>query len=141
MRYSALASVVIGLLLLQPGAGMAQSRTQPRIETVQVGFGSTALITEFKSGFWAPVYIGVMAGPAGTPRGEIRVESVDSDDVPNRYTVPLPQLGPNEQETLLAFTKPGSTTSEVTVRARIDDRPGATKGSQVSAIQGLDQQF
>src|SRR5439155_18145874 len=85
-------------------------------------------------GFWAPVYVGVMAGPAGTPRGEIRVESIDSDDVPNRYTVPLPQLGPDEQETILAFTKPGSATNEITVQIRIDDRPVATKESQCLAM-------
>src|SRR5207245_5922466 len=140
MRNSALACVVTGLLLLQPGAGKAQPRIQLRIETIQVGFGSSAPIAEFKSGVWTPFYIGVMAGPQGTPRGDLVVESVDSDDVPNRYTVPLPQLEPNEQETILAFTKPGSTSSEITVRARIDDRLVAMKESQVLAM-GLDQQL
>src|SRR5207302_5797285 len=110
MRYSAL-SLVSAVVLLLPGTGQAQPRIQLRIETIQVGFGSSAPIAEFKSGFWTPVYIGVMAGPQGTPRGDLVVESVDSDDVPNRYTVPLPQLEPNEQETILAFTKPGSTSS------------------------------
>ena len=67
MRYSAL-SLVSAVVLLLPGTGQAQPRIQLRIETVQVGFGSSAPIAEFKSGFWAPVYVSVMAGPEGTPR-------------------------------------------------------------------------
>src|SRR5437879_11916955 len=140
MRNSVVACVVTGLFLLQPSAGKAQPRIQLHIETVQVGFGSSAPIAEFKSGFWTPVYITVQAGPQGTPRGDLIVESVDSDDVPNRYTVPLPPLEANEQETILAFTKPGSTSSEITVRARIDDRLIALKESQFLAM-GLDQQL
>jgi hypothetical protein len=140
MRNPALAYLVAGLFLLHPSAGNAQPRIQLRIEAIQVGFGSSAPIAEFKSGFWTPVYITVQAGPQGTPRGELIVESVDSDDVPNRYTVALPQLEPNEQETIPAFTKLGSMSSEVTVRARIDDRLVAMKETQFVAM-GLDQQL
>ncbi|HLJ98208.1 MAG TPA: hypothetical protein VKU02_33930 [Gemmataceae bacterium] len=140
MRNLALACMAAGLLLFQAAAGKAQPRIQIRIESIQVGFGSSAPIAEFKSGFWAPVYVTVMAGPEGTPRGEVIIESVDSDDVPNHYTIPLPQLGPNDQETVLGFTKPGSATSEVTARVRIDDRIVATKEAQFLALQ-LDQQL
>src|SRR5438552_12904842 len=139
MRSSVLTCLATGFFLLQPTAVKPQPRLQLHIETVQVGFGSSAPIAEFKSGFWTPVYINVQAGPQGTPRGDLIVESVDSDDVPNRYTVPLPQLESNEQETILAFTKPGSTSSEITVRARVDDRLIAQKESQCLAM-GLDQQ-
>src|SRR5690349_21505129 len=103
MRYSALPCIVSAIVVLLPGIGNAQPRPRLRIESVQVGFGPSPVIAEFKSGFWTPVYVTVMAGPEGTPRGELLVESVDSDEVPNRYTVPLPQLEPNEQATLLAF--------------------------------------
>ena len=101
MRRSLVACLFTALLWSAPGK--AQPRLPIQIETVQVGFGSSALVAEYKSGFWAPVYIDVMAGPQGTPRGEIVVQSIDSDDVPNRYTVPLPQLGPGEQESILSL--------------------------------------
>jgi hypothetical protein len=140
MRYSPLVCLASALLLLLPGAGKAQPRIRLRIESVQVGFGPSPPIAEFKSGFWTPVYVTVMAGPEGTPKGDIIVESVDSDEVPNRYTAVLPQLGPNEQETILAFTKPGSMSSDITVRARIDDRIVASNESPYAAL-GLDQQL
>src|SRR5262249_9064481 len=139
MRYSALACIVSAVVFLVPRAGTAQPRSRLRIESVQVGFGPTPPLAEFKSGFWTPVYVSVMAAPEGTPRGELIVESVDSDEVPNRYTVPLPPLGPNEQETILAFTKPGSATSEIAVRARIDDRIIELK--EPYTAMGLEQQL
>ena len=139
MRSTALASLVSAVLLLLPGSGQAQSRIRLRIESVQVGFGASPPIAEFKSGFWTPVYITVMAGPEGTPRGELVVEAVDSDEVPNRYTVPLPQLEPNDQETVLAFTKPGSS-SDITVQARIDDRTIAENKAPYASME-LDQQL
>ena len=140
MRYSALAGMVSAVLLLIPGIGEAQTRIRLHIDSVQVGFGQSAPIAEFKSGFWTPVYVDVTAGPEGTPRGEISIESADSDEVPNRYTVPLPQLDSNERATVLAFTKPGSTNSEITVRARIDDRIITTNSDHYFAM-GLDQQL
>src|SRR5438105_13739217 len=121
MRYLVLGFLVSAVLLVLPAESKAQPRIRLRSEPVQVGFGPSAPLAEFKPGFWTPVYIGVTAGPEGTPRGELIVESVDSDEVPNRYTVSLPALEPNQQETILAFTKPGSISSEITVRARIDD--------------------
>jgi hypothetical protein len=140
MRYPPFLCLVSALLFLLPGAGRAQPRIRLRIESVQVGFGPSPPIAEFKSGFWTPVYVTVMAGPEGTPPGEIIVESVDSDEVPNRYTAALPQLGPNEQDTILAFTKPGSVSSDITVRARIEDRIVASNESPYAAL-GLDQQL
>lgn len=139
MRYSALACIVSAVLVLLPNDGNAQPRARLRIESVQVGFGPSPVIAEFKSGFWTPVYVTVMAGPEGTPRGELVVESIDSDEVPNRYTVALPQLEPNEQATLLAFTKPGSATSEIIVRAQINDRTFETKDPFIA--MGLEQQL
>lgn len=139
MRYSVLASLATALCFLLPGAGEAQSRIPPRIDAVQVGFGSSAPVAKFKPGFWTPVYIDFIAGSEGNPRGELVVESVDSDDVPNRYTVALPQLERGEQERILAFTKPGNI-HEITVRAFIDERPIATKESQCAAMM-LDQQL
>jgi hypothetical protein len=107
---------------------------------VQVGFGQSPPIAEFKSGFWTPVYIDVTAGPEGTPRGELVVESIDSDEVPNHYTVPLPQLDSSGRETILAFTKPGSEHSKITVRAQVDDRIIATSNEDYLAM-GLDKQL
>src|SRR5262249_34702144 len=124
---------------LLPGGGKAQPRNRLHIESVQVGFGGGSLV-EFKSGFWTPVYITVQAGPEGTPRGQLVVESVDSDEVPNRYTIPLPQLDPGERETLLAYTKPASRSSDITVQARVDDRPIAENKSPYAAME-LDQQL
>jgi hypothetical protein len=102
---------------------MAQQRKPVQIDLVQVGFGATKLLSEFKFGAWTPVYIDVRAWEQGqVPEGLLVVESIDNDEVRSRYTVKLPRLEAKETLTVTAFTRPGAT--EITVSAlQADGRP------------------
>jgi hypothetical protein len=108
----------------------AQQKPAITIDAVRVGFQRLGPEHIFKSGFWTPVYVDVTAGPRGAPKADIMVETDDSDDVRSRYTAALPPLEPNEQFTLLTYTKPSSTNAEMTVSAVIDDRTVALKTEQ-----------
>jgi hypothetical protein len=123
--------------LLLPITGAAQQREPIRIEQVRVGYPRVGQEHEFKAGAWTPVYVDVKAWsgrrpqPGETPlpavpRGDIIVESVDSDDVRNRFTMSLPALDGDQQFTLLTYTKPGSSAPEITVNAEIDGRTVST---------------
>jgi hypothetical protein len=140
MRYLALACAALALAMLFPAAGEAQQRTLS-IDQVQVGYGPLPLLADFKSGAWTPVYISVKAGLDGTKKGEIIVESADSDDVRNHYAIMLPPLEPNDMVTLLAYTRPGSAGNEITVSARIDGRIVASRPDHYSSLNPDQQLF
>lgn len=119
MRQTAIACLAGAILLTLPADGAAQQRRKLKIERVQVGLPVNPVLGEFKSGFWTPVYVDVSAGPEGLVKGELIVETSDSDDVRNNYRVPLPPLEPNEQLTgLISYTKPSSLHTEIIVTAR-----------------------
>jgi hypothetical protein len=141
MRCSFIKTLAAGLLLLLPSAGSAQQRDPIHINSVRVGYTFLGTVTDFKAGFWTPVYVDVQAWAQGVPRGELVVESVDSDDVRNRYTVALPALEPNEQATVVAYTKPGSQGSEITVTALIDGKRVAQHQDSYAAMELGHQMF
>src|SRR5437868_5241206 len=119
MRYPVLIGLALALALGLPPLAPAQSRSKTRIEKVQVGFPSSPQTGEFKAGAWTPVYVQVTAGSEGIGKGDVLiVEASDSDDVRNHYTVPLPALNPGESDLVLAYTKPGSANSEISVSIR-----------------------
>ena len=83
MRYLNFAGLAATVLFLVPAGGFAQQRKQIHIDQVRVGYGQAVGATEFKAGFWTPVYVDVTAWPEGSiPRGEIIVESVDTAGQP-----------------------------------------------------------
>src|SRR5262249_3936805 len=100
-------------------------------------FPSSLVDSQFKAGNWSPVYVDVTAGPAPVARARLTIESVDTDDVRNNYTVEVPALEPGETATLMAYTKPGSAGDEVTAVIRIDDVVAASK-SDIAAAIGLE---
>jgi hypothetical protein len=127
--------VCVALLLLVSAAvpARAQQRAPITIDAVRVGFQRLGSDHLFKSGCWTPVYVDVTAGPQGTPKADIVVETDDCDDVRSRFTMALPPLEPKEAFTLLTYTKPGSTSAELTASAVIEDRTVAMKADQLLA--------
>jgi hypothetical protein len=128
-------AVCFTIILLASAADPAgaQQRTPIKIDAVRVGFQRLGSDHLFKSGCWTPVYVDVTAGLQGTPKADIVVETDDCDDVRSRYTMALPPLEPKEQFTLLTYTKPGSTSAELTASAVIEDRTVAMKADQLLA--------
>jgi hypothetical protein len=127
----------ITLLAGSPSAALAQGKGRIRIDQIRVGFPIGLKDSQFKAGAWTPVYVDVTAGPERIPRGDyntLTIEGVDTDDVRNNYTIPLPPLEPGEAATLIAYTKPGSSGDEIRVVIRIDDRIADSKGDIFGAI-------
>jgi hypothetical protein len=89
MRSAIFLGLASALLVLAPAAGTAQQRGPIRIDTIRIGFLTTAAEGQFKAGAWTPVYVDVTAGKEGVPRADLIVESVDSDDIRSRYRVVL----------------------------------------------------
>src|SRR5436305_782112 len=70
---------------------------------------------------WFMEEVGELAAAlrSGTPE-EQAAESADSDEVVNNYSVPVPPVDKNESFTVLAYTKPGSTQTDISVRVLIE---------------------
>jgi hypothetical protein len=138
MRHYVLVSLTITGALLLAATGHAQSNRRIIIDQVRVGFPAMAepgepvdpqnRMTLYKAGFWTPVYVDLTATKE-VPAGVVVVESTDSDDVQNHYTVPLPRGGipAGEPVQLLAYTKPGSATDEITVTVELPDGTKAAR--------------
>lgn len=122
MRNRTVVCLALIALATLPVTAQAQ-RQRLRIEQVRVGFLSSAIQGEYKSGAWAPVYIDIQAPPEGVREGEVSVESSDTDDVRNSYTLPLKALEPNERFSLVSYTRPGSASGEIAVTVKIKDQP------------------
>jgi hypothetical protein len=118
MRYRTLICLAAGLCLLAPGAALAQ-RPRVKIDQVKVGFLKNPQEGVFKAGTWAPVYVDVVAPPEGLAKAELAVESTDSDDVRNSYSVPIRSLEPNERVTILTYCRPGSYSNKITAKVKV----------------------
>ena len=127
MRYPMRTILFLVMALALVPAVRAQQRPKVAIEFVRIGFPAgldstdaadvgQAQGTLFKSGFWTPVYVTIRAGAEGARPGRVVLESTDSDDVQNTYTVPVPALEQNDGVTVQAFTKTGSANGELVVR-------------------------
>ncbi len=90
------------------------------IEDVRAGFPAADRADDgapayFKAGQWVPLRVRVRADGASFPGSRLVVETLDSDDVPNRYSVPLKFLKEDESRTVLTYTRPGSLGAEIAV--------------------------
>jgi hypothetical protein len=127
------------VISLTPSGARAQPRAKVYIDDVRVGFSAALEPGEigdergraslYKPGFWTPVFVQVRAGAEGVVKGRLLVETADSDDVANVYSVPLPPAGlePNETFTALAYAKPGSLRSDFVIRVEADNRSAEVK--------------
>jgi hypothetical protein len=139
MRYSVHACLVVLVALLAATIAPAQQRAKVFIDNVQVGFTASAeegeladprgRIALYKAGVWTPVYVYLRAGADSISKGKVQVETTDSDDVQNTYTVPLPPSGLAADEMYLAilYTKTGSVTGEFNVTVQADNKTAELK--------------
>src|SRR4051794_35586475 len=75
-----LAAIIVALPWTQLAAGADQTRSDVlAIRDATIGFGG-----RFKSGFWQPVRLAVVAG-AGGARGRLELIGLDGDQVPVVY--------------------------------------------------------
>src|SRR5262249_8927107 len=121
---STMRSLAIAWLASLAPLGWAQAAAAPlTIEHVQVGFPPAEGArrgnrpTCYKAGAWTPLLVRVRGGENGFAGGKLWVETWDSDDVQNRYPVPLPPLARDETRTIPAFARPGSLGADIVVSA------------------------
>lgn len=123
--------IVIGLLflaglVLAPATAEAQRAKKTKITGVRIGYQAGLTASErgkeylFKAGQWTPVSVDIAAGDDGLPKAILEVETMDTDDVQNIYTIALPPLNPGEFYTALTYAKPGSTLEEMAIRIRAE---------------------
>jgi hypothetical protein len=117
--------LTLALALTLPGVSPAQSRQPPpkiHIDKVQVGFRA-GQGSGFKAGSWTPVFIDLTCGdnPLGRADGDIIVQTNDSDDMENYYTVPLPQLDAREQGRVMTYARTANASSDLQVVIRAKD--------------------
>jgi hypothetical protein len=106
--------LVSGLVSLALLGGPRIATAQLVIENVQVGFrGAGGDVSYFKAGSWTPVLVRVRAGAEGFPGGRLVMETWDSDDVRNRYPVPVPALDKNQSRLIPTLVRPGSPGAEL----------------------------
>jgi hypothetical protein len=136
MRYTlATATFAITLLLSRPESVLAQKRQPVRITGVRMGYSLTQTdLGLFKAGAWTPVYIDLEAGPQGIDRGEVIVETSDSDEIRNRYLTALPSLEPREQTTVISYQRPAAGVADIVASVRVD---GKVVASQEQNFAGL----
>jgi hypothetical protein len=141
MRLLSFVCVACTLIGLMPSSIFAQERGPVTIDQVRVGYLTTAIETQFKAGAWTPVYVDITAGLQGCPKSELVIESIDSDDVRNRYRVALPSLEPGEQYLATAYTRPGGMGAEVMASIVLDGRTIAKKDDTFTAMDAGQQLF
>ncbi|MCC6416927.1 MAG: hypothetical protein IT429_01620 [Gemmataceae bacterium] len=137
MRYPALTylACAAALALASPCAAQQPQQLPPlrvKIEKVRIGFQGSAQADPagtFKPGLWVPVHVTLVAAPDGqvtlpvrldrTAEGELHIETVDSDEVPNvfpqRFRIAT-EKGPRFN--VIGYTKPAAMNPNVRVTLR-----------------------
>jgi hypothetical protein len=127
MRNLALACLTCAALLGPVARATAQVPMRVKLDKIQVGFRpypQDETTGRFKIGLWTPVYVYfsqapdgrilLPAGKDGVGRGELLLETSDSDGVQNVYRVPL-ALVANDPRPVLTYTRPGLSRPEIKV--------------------------
>jgi hypothetical protein len=130
LRLSALAALCLVTACALPAAAQGLN-DKVKFNNVKVGFPSGPISQDelgvggstprFKAGSWTPVYIDLLCATQELNRAEVTVETSDSDDVANNYTVPVPALKLGESANLIAYTRPGSANADFTISVRDKD--------------------
>jgi hypothetical protein len=126
-KWQATVALLLAMALV-PGA-FAQGLARPAIDSVRVGFPATVDRGEkfdefgrshlFKAGAWAPVYVDLKEIPNPLTGGKIQVQTTDSDDIANVFSVDLNERTTTSRDgnlEAIAYTKPGSLRADLTVR-------------------------
>lgn len=139
MGSRAIRGVVVLALTLGVAGPVAAQVPRIQITGVRLGYaGGVAKLQRLKAGAWAPVSIDVQCGlePLSKLDYEIVVETTDGDDTPNTYVERrVPSLEPKENAILMSYVRPGTSSSEVTVRLR-SRRNGETLAQNKSGRSG-----
>lgn len=122
-RRGVLAAVLVAL------GGCARLESQHAgtpISQVKIGFPAAGNGDEFgrglfKAGDWAPVYVGMTAGPNGTTADSavLVTTASDNDNIRNSYLEPLPALAADERLSALTYVRPGGMRDDITVGMRL----------------------
>ena len=131
-------AALAAILAIFPPSARAQDRRKVRIDAIRVGFPSSLVDSQFKSGQWTPVYVDLTAGPDPIAHAKLTIEAVDTDDVRNNYTVDMPLMEPGESTTVMAFTKPGSESADIGISIRMDGNLIAAKADNYFPAIPLD---
>jgi hypothetical protein len=120
-RLACLLAMLWALGSVAPLSAQQRARDPLEVTNIRVGFIAPAqergLVTLYKQGSWIPIYVSITcAKPYPTP-AELVIESMDCDDVPTRYAVPIPQMQPGASETIIGYTRP-SQRGEFTISLR-----------------------
>ncbi len=113
------------LLLVLPACSSGKPADLPSltIEKVRVGIPAGPDSTRSRPGAWCPVYVTLKAGSTPITRDSLRlvVKTTDADDTPFRYTVAVPAMNAEDQQTVLTYTRPGTTAGEIEVQVATPD--------------------
>src|SRR5207253_4812564 len=107
------AAVAMALICGLADAGNSAEPDFLTIKSATVGFGG-----KFKAGFWQPVRLTVIAGPAGA-RGRLELQVTDGDQAPVVYrdeSRGAVDLSPGEETTTHLYCKSGPIAAPITVR-------------------------
>src|SRR5262249_46388363 len=127
MRYNLLSLLTLAGLVFSASDSFAQRGKRVTITDVRVGMKAgydpgeqpdTRYTYLFKAGLWTPVFVDISAGDDPLSPSFLVVETTDSDDGQNNFTIVTPPLEPNESRTFMTYTKPGSIGSEIVVTLR-----------------------
>jgi hypothetical protein len=128
------------LLAIAAALGLPRpAAAQLVVEQVRVGWSLAGgeSLTVFKAGAWTPITVRVRGGEDGFPGGKLQVETLDSDDVLNVFTIPVPRLAKGAApKTLCAYVKPGCAGAEITLAAF--DHEGKKYSLRASDFEPLD---
>lgn len=114
-------SMLTTISMVAPAAGQS-SREPLVIEAVFVGLPiapslKAASLNEhlFKEGRWTPVFVFVKCVREYQGPAVLIVDAPDSDEVPARYTVAMPQIAPNTVEMVMGYARPGARENSISV--------------------------
>ncbi|MGH7226125.1 MAG: hypothetical protein ACRELF_23160, partial [Gemmataceae bacterium] len=127
----------LGLLFVLMGvlAVPAWAAAPPRIDDkgIRIGLRDGASGARSRNGVWTPVQVLLKAASDDVPRNayQVVVETTDGEAVPYRYTAAVPAIPANSEQTVFAYTRPGSPGAAFTVTLQKAD------GSNVQTVENL----
>ena len=121
MRHALL--IAFTSIALFAGTTSARPSGVMQIDNVQIGFPTFGAASAFRVGSWAPVRVDLTNGAERIAANEavVVVDTNDSDDVHNLYTVPLPALEPSEQRAVFTYVRLGTQSGDLTISVKAND--------------------
>ncbi len=113
---------ILPMLLLATRAGLAAPALKPiEVDNIRVGFDE-----KFKVGTWTPIWVQAHVPGVEPFDGVMEVITDDESGTPTTFSV-IARVGAGESTRLIAYTRPGSTMGNITLR--FIDKDGKRKAS------------